>query len=608
MTSVDELYTCLINWSNSYYNSGIALVSDDEFDRVQRLYETKSGKKFEYLGKSNNNRVRLPCWMGSLAKCKDNHALGLFVKRTSAKDFIITEKIDGVSLLVEVKNKKIRLYTRGDGEVGSDVTHIKDYINLPKITDNIIVRGELVLKRKYYDEILESTENPRNIVSGLVNAKSIDEKRLRYLEFIAYAMPGAELSPKAALTTLFVKYGFSTPVQFELNVKDITVEKLSKILADHNPEYEIDGLVVAENAVRIEQSGEDPKYTIAFKKNKDPVKTRVIRVEWQTSRYGVLCPKVIIEPVTIDDVKISQATAFNAKFIVDNKIGAGTEILIVRSGDVIPHIVEVVKSTQAQLPDCEYEWKDEYQIKAVEASEEQLSTQLVYFMKILDAKGIAEGVIRKMLDIGLNSVDKILFVNEKTLLKCDGIQERSAEKILQSLQVAQSNIDVVKFLLGTSLFQSLGEKKMTTIYRQLKDNIIDCLQGKSEVDEKQWANDLESVGIKLGSSVFIEGIKKVLELKGVKRAMELAIKNSIAKVESVESKVASSGKSFVFSGYRNKELKDKLEGMGHKVVESVSKTTTAVVVQDVDSTSSKVEKARELGVKVITEKDILKYL
>lgn len=605
MTSVDELYTCLINWSNSYYNSGIALVSDDEFDRVQRLYETKSGKKFEYLGKSNNNRVKLPCWMGSLAKCKDDHALGLFVKRTNSKSFIVSEKIDGVSLLYEVKNKKLRLYTRGDGEVGSDVTHIKDYIKCPKVSEDIVVRGELVLKRKYYKEILDTSENPRNIVSGLVNAKTIDEKRLKYLEFIAYAMPGTSLTPKEVLTTLFVKYGFSTPVQFEIGVKDVTVEKLAKILTDHTPEYEIDGLVVAENAVRTEEPGEDPKYTVAFKKNKDPVPTKVKTVEWQTSRYGVLCPKVIIEPVVIDDVKISQATAFNAKFIVDNKIGPGSEILIVRSGDVIPHIVEVVKGTGAKMPDCDYEWKDEYQIKVPTESDEQILNRLTYFLKILDAKGIAEGVMKKMMAAGIDTVDKILFVNKKTLLNCDGVQDRSAEKILQSLQVAQSNCDVVKFLLGTSLFQSLGEKKMTTIYKKLKPEIIACLKGESEIDEKQWIRDMDDVGIKLGSSVFIEGFEKVLELEGVEKTKALAIKNS---QQQVEVEVKSSGKSFVFSGYRNKELKAQLEAMGHRVTESVSKTTTAVVVEDVNSSSSKVEKAKELGVKVITEKEIKNYI
>ena len=605
MSQVDEIYSLLVKYSNSYYNSGVSLISDEEFDRLQKLYEQKSGKSFQYLGKSNNNRAKLPCWMGSLAKCKDDHALGLFLKRTEAKKFIVSEKVDGVSLLFYRQNGTTKLYTRGDGLIGSDISHLEPYLKFPKINEDILVRGELVLKKENY-KFLDDTEIPRNFVSGLINSKTIEPKNLQLLDFIAYSIPNSNLKPSQIFKLLFSTLGFQIPKIFEISKDCVTHKYLCELLKSHISDYEIDGLVVSEDASRTEEVGEDPKFTIAFKIDKEPVKTIVKEVIWQSCRFGLLYPKVTFNTVKIDDVNISNATAFHAKYIKDNNIGPGAEIKIIRSGDVIPKIVEVTKPTQPQFPTIPFEWVDDIHIKASQENSEQIINKFVYFMDILGAKGVKDGVIAKMLYSGLNTFDKILFATKKELLTCDGVAEKLCEKISQSLQIAQSNLDLVKLLVGTSLFKSLGEKKMSQIVKRLKPQIINVINRVDEIDEKTWTTELEKDGIKAGSEVFIQGINSFLNLNGIERCLELALTNSQNKVQKENVKL--SGKTFVFSGYRNKELESKLEESGHKIGSTVSKTTTAVVVNDKNSSSSKSDKAKDLGIPVILENELKKYL
>ena len=187
--SKSSLYDYLVKISDDYYLSNDSTISDQEFDYYVSYYESKFNDKFTYIGKSVNNRIPLPCYMGSLNKCKDNHSLNLFKTRCidhlESNEFIITDKIDGLSLLIDFPNKKI--YTRGDGSIGSDVSFLFKYLKgIPRVY-KYIVRGEVVILKEDYDVLDKyNFKNPRNAVAGIINSKEVCVELYKSLTFIAY--------------------------------------------------------------------------------------------------------------------------------------------------------------------------------------------------------------------------------------------------------------------------------------------------------------------------------------------------------------------------------------------------------------------------------------
>ncbi|NBP58034.1 hypothetical protein EBU71_16145 [bacterium] len=187
---------------------------------------------------------------------------------------------------------------------------------------------------------------------------------------------------------------FEIPEIKVIDKSKATVDYLSGILSTLKQEYdyEIDGLVLADNSYHKENVGENPKYTVAFKHNIETTTATVVDVLWEASRYGLLKPRIQIEPVDLNGVKITYLTGFHGQYIKENKIGKNTVLQICRSGDVIPHILSVVKSTEAKFPPKEeYEWTDSVDIRTKLNTDDNLSVKMAYFLGICGAKGVKEG-------------------------------------------------------------------------------------------------------------------------------------------------------------------------------------------------------------------------
>jgi len=614
--SLEDKYAYLVKCSNAYYETGNSIISDSQFDQYVSEYEKESKKTFKYLGKSNNKKCILPVWMGSLDKVKTSDRLTNFLSKYVKDSIIYSEKLDGCSMLYysDTNKNSIRLATRGDGTYGSDVTHLLPYIKCPKIkNETIIIRGEIIMKKdifnKYYSD---RCPNARNFVSGLINSKTLDTEALQRCSFVAYCIPSIKYNPLQTFLELS-KLGFDVPIYGKIDKKSCTIDYLSSLLdtTRNNSNYEMDGLVLSDNLYHSEKEKEDPKYTIAFKKNNEGVPATVVDVLWEETRYGLLKPRVQVKPVTYGGVVMTYFSGYNAKYIVDNKIGPGTILNVCRSGDVIPDILGVIQSTQAKLPSIEYEWTESVDIRVKEKSINS-AQQIAYFFTICGAKGLKEATIQKCIDIGLNTVELILNSTIQQLLKADGIKDKTAEKILEQLTIVKLNCTLPNILTGTCIFEGFGEKKLQKCIEALPDIYPIIFKNKSftSSDESNWEILLNNVGIKTQASTFITQFKLFLKSEWKLFCNKFCIKKE-PQNNIVNNNVDSSKKCnfiIVFTDIRDNEFKLKLESLGATVSDSVTKNTTHLIVKDKNALTTKMKKAKEYNVPFYTLDEMKKLV
>jgi len=612
--SVTEQYAYLVKCSNAYYETGNSLIDDNIFDQYVKEYESKSSTTFQYLGKSTNKKSTLPVYMGSLDKCYTNKELSLFIQKSN-KDLICSIKLDGCSMLIytDEKSKQLKLATRGDGTIGSDVSHLLSYIKIPNT--KYIVRGEIIMKRSVFEEYYsKENKNARNFVSGLINSKTINKEALGRCDFLAYSLPAESFTPQETFTILQTE-GFITPFLAKIDKKDCTEDYLSKLLMNTKvkSDYEMDGLVISDNQFHKEIKGKNPTYTIAFKKNANSVEATVDDVLWEESRYGLLKPRIKIQPIEWGGVTITYASGKHAKFIVDNNIGPNTIVSICRSGDVIPDITGVIKATTAKLPaEDSYEWTESVDIRSKEKATNS-SLQLTHFLTVCGSKGLKEATIQKCIDSGIQTIDELLCVTKTQLLQIDGIKDKSADKIIEQLSLVKSNITLGKIIEGSCIFENFGEKKLSKIIDAIPELLEIVLSTKNDtiindVSKKLWMEKLNEIGIKTQAETFIKYFELFLVQWKPFCKKYLSIgnnnDNNNSKNKKEEEKVsvvnAKCNWKIVFTGFRNATLKFLLESLGANVGDTINKQTTHLVVKDKDSNSSKVDKAKSLGVKIYT--------
>ena len=449
---IDILHNLKTELDDLYHNTGESYVDDHTYDLLTDILTKRDPTFTPPVGstiRTGSNRVEIPFWLGSLDKVtpEEPDVLTRWKKSNSSASYIISEKLDGVSCLLVSSNHKISLYTRGDGVVGADISYLLPYFkSIPKKIKDISVRGELIIKKStFIEKYLRTGEksstknykNPRNMVASLVGAKT-SRGGLEDVDFIAYEIVGNETmpSPQDQLKTLKT-IGFTTAKYKKLN--DVTVDNLSKLLLEfkEDSQYEIDGIVVAANQPYDRNISGNPDYMIAFKMLLgDAIReTKVTKIEWNVSKWGQLKPVVILEPVELSGVTINRATAYHGKYIYDNKLGPGAIVKITRSKEVIPHIVDVVKSAEkAQMPE-KYIWdKNKVNIISTDSNENIMCIKLIssFFAK-LGIKHVSEATVTKMYDNGIDNLLKILDASKETLVKVPGIQERSAERIYTNI-------------------------------------------------------------------------------------------------------------------------------------------------------------------------------
>ena len=600
-------------------------INDCQYDEMIEMVNLNSK---EVGSLPHHKKYELPIFMGSLDKIKNEIDYKNWVKKNN-NSLVITEKLDGISALICINNKNdIKICTRGNGKIGCDISHLFKYLNLNKPIDNTIkyfdeqfplyIRGELIMKKN--DDI-----NLRNIVSGLVHTKEITEEvkeKLKNVDLVAYRLYNKNIDYITQLYTL-KQIGYNIPNCVVLN-KDISYNTIQEHLLSfaQNSNYQIDGIVVTNNKLsNIDPIDKNPEHSIAIKNTSVSKQTKVIEIEWNISKHGVYKPRIKIQPININGVTIEWVTGFNAKYINDNNIGKDTLLEVERSGDVIPNIKNVIKSTKAELPNGNWKWnKTRVDIVIEEENNDESFRQicnemeikkLLTFFQELECPHLGPKTIEILYNNGYKTVIDILNLTKQDLLNINKFKDKSSENVLSGIQVAKDflsnindkNLHILMYASGSFGF-GFGSKKIKLIL-DVYPNII---KEYDDENREEWIQNVKSVkGISEQAENFVDNINKY---KNFIKTLNLYIKttNNLKQKDRENKETKDKVKeNIVLTGFRDKNLKQILENNGHIVNDNVTKETTIVVYND-DDNSSKCQKAKKMGIKLVQKNNILSIL
>jgi len=618
--------------SNKYYNENLSLISDQLFDLVKEYYEKEFNIKYNKIGapiksKLTNSKVKLPFWMGSLDKIKPSMStFNKWIKDYNGP-YVISYKLDGISALLYKSNGKVYMYTRGDGIEGTDISHcIKDIgINISKLVEGDAIRGELIMTKNNFKKISEDMSNARNAVSGIILTKKPNPDMLKLIDFVAYWVLSPQLKSSEQLKYIEKKEFIPRTVDYWIKDK-ITTNELSDFLIKGRKEhkYEIDGIVVIDDSkLYLLENGSNPSYGFAFKQllNDQIAESTVIDVIWEISKDKYIKPKIKINTIELLGSEITYATAFNAKFIVDNVIGPGAVVKIVKSGDVIPKIEEVLKpadSKKPKMPTINYVWNEtKVDILADKIDDEIMNKIIVkklsYFFSTLNIKWMAEATIEKFVDNGYDDLWKILSADKTKLKDIEGLGSTIIDKLYSSIEDGLKNRKIEEIMSASQIFgRGIGIKKFKLILDDYP-NIIDIYKDKGKDHIKNLINSINGFDNKTTSKIidnmddFIVYLNKFLKIKPNLLSNKLNNKNlsdnNNIEINTKYKLSKYSGKTIVFTGFRDKEIEEQLEKLGSKINNSISKNTDILIAADPNEKSNKVIKAKELEIKLISKEE-----
>ena len=592
---------------HSYDDSKIVSLTDNEYDIVKEFLEKKNpkNKALKEVGAPiEKNKVELPVNMPSMDKIKpDSNALSNWQLKYTGP-YVLSCKLDGVSGLYYSMDGKRKLYTRGNGKVGQDISHLLKDIAIPDVKD-VIVRGEFIIKRNVFESKYKGTfANPRNLVAGIINRKSKDSKS-KDVDFIAYEVIEPVQKPSSQMASI-ESMGFKT-VKNE-NKNTVSNNYLSDVLMDWrtNYEYEIDGIIVSDDNVHPRVEG-NPDHSFAFKMvmSDQVTEAKVVDVLWKPSKDGYLKPRVRIEPVHIGGVKIEYATGFNGNFVETNKIGIGAVVQLIRSGDVIPHIKGITTPAEkAKMPDVEYSWTETH-VDIIMANKDQdpevLSKNITLFFTSLGVDGLSIGNVKKIIKAGYNTICKFLEMSEEDFLKIDGFKEKMAKKLKENIASSIEKATLLKIMAASGKFgRGIGERKI----RPIMDAYPDILsRNETNAEKIEMLKGITGIG-KENSKLFVENISEFLEFM---RQCKLTHKYDEKEDDTPKINVNEShplfNKKIVMTKIRDKEIIEKLASYGASLVDSVKKDVFVVITKDKEDTSSKLEKARTMNISIMTPEE-----
>lgn len=652
--------------ADSYYND-TPITTDETFDILQHIYEVKF-KKYNKVGappRREAKKVLLPEYMGSLSKVTEENQLSIWLKKwkspstsPSPINIISMEKLDGVSALYVKKGETINLYKHGHGTTGSDITHLLKHISIPTIKEtNCIVRGELMVKNKTYtDKYSNVFKNTRGMVTGLTNplTKVPDADKLKDVDFVAYKL--SENIEQSSQLNKLEKMGFMIPKWDTVSIEDVNMDMLKILLQKtrNKSAYNLDGLVLAiDQYVQFPQDS-DPKHIVAYKTQGQVVVVEVKRVEWNISKHGLYKPKVYFNKVDCGGAQIECATGHNARFVIDNGIATGSKITISRSGDTIPKIEGVVVRVDVfdkgdMPPEGTFEWKmnkkgekielmmknidnknvgdttDEEEDKEYDEDNNRSNQQVhkmnikkIYsFFKTLDAKQLGEKTISKLYDSGYNTLKKLFNARVDDMIEFKGFQEAGASKLVQNIKTAITTSPLYSIMAASGCFGSgIGQKKL----KKIVDKHPDILQ---LIDNGMSDDELETLikgvgGFNETAGQFVNGVVAFMQFLKDHEEIKLNLNidgnvkmNSYVDetdTDKVDTANIFKGKTFVYTGFTNKDWDKIIERFGGTRADNITKNTSILVIKDrsKDNPSVKEKRAIKDGICILSKDEFEK--
>ena len=672
---IDDLELLLTQAADAYYNTDRQLISDNSFDVLLDLLRARAPKSkvLKQLraplppAASGAVKVKLPYHLGSMDKVKPGErALANWLSKYQGP-YVISEKLDGLSSLLILKvtpttddtgmgagqeTLEQKFYKHGDEGESEEIGHMLGFIRAtpndpagraalireikranPE-TQTLAVRGEIIIKKSVFaGKYSKDYPKARSLISGMVN--SLPEKyntqevrqKARDLDFVAYTI----LDPPSGLKQsdqfrLLEQCGFLTARHMSIPAGGLTEDRLKELLLEYKAasEYEIDGIIVNDDleAHTYPKSG-NPKYAVAFKMRLEEqmATTTVEFVEYNITKNGLLKPRVKFTPIVIGGDSINYATGFNAKFIRDNNLGPGAQIHVIKSGDVIPYILDVLKPAangRWQEPDIPYDWVEggiDIRPRNLADAPEMINRVLLHFFDTLGVDGLKAGTLDKLINAGFNSVNLILALHPESLLVIPGFQVKSAQKLVNNIRVGvlekEHRLSVI--MTAANLWPGFGVKRFELVCSAVAHQRL-LGQQKPDITKTELVA-IDGFSDKTAEA-FLEGLPKFREwlaehpklqiINPIVTAQEKATQQQLV----MEQQATATGllaelrnKKVVFTGFRDAGLEAKLGIYGITVQSGVNKTTNLVVASNPGEASSKLEKARELGIRIMSADD-----
>ena len=634
----------LKKWAKAYYIDNNPLVTDEVYDKL--YHEVKEYEKLhpkEIDSSSPTQRVGAPLKDGfkkakhlspmwSMEDVFSKEELIEWIERINrlakVDRYYVEPKFDGASLnLIYENGKLVKAITRGDGIEGEDVTNNAKTINSIPLTikekNPIEIRGEVLMKYSEFEKInqerlqnnQEPFANPRNAAAGSLRQLDPAIVAKRNLIFMPWGVGVNSLNFKylSDLQEYIYNLGFKKPPVREVCTTTQEIEKVYNKLIELRPTLDImlDGMVIKVDSLELQKilgyTQKAPRWQVAYKFPAIEKQTKIKDVALQVGRTGVVTPVAILEPVNIEGVVVERATLNNFDFIEKLGVKIKDTVTIIRSGDVIPKIIKVLKEYRdgseieikrpTKCPECNSHLLDEGAlIKCQNLScPARVVNSIIYFASkgCMDIEGLGKKIVELFYQKGLlKDIEDIYTLKDKKeqILSLEGFKEKKVNNLLEAIENSK-NIDCWRFIkaLGIEHIGEVAAKKLCKTYKAkflelTKDELI-AIEGFGE----EMANSYID---------FIEVNKdKILHL------LKYITINYPKEQESKESPF--SGKTVVLTGTMDKprsKIKEILEELGAKVTSSVSKKTDFVIYGE--DAGSKLAKAKELKVKTLYYKDL----
>ena len=682
------LYKCLSmvvnDVDNMYYNDGISPWSDIQYDCFIECLKSESecvgiveeGKVGAQVNKGRNTSVavKLPYFMASMNKYKTISEINNWCQKFRGP-YTVTAKLDGVSAMYY----KGKLYTRGNGITGRNISYLIPFLKQNKSMSQALdadyefgLRGELIIRKSIFTEKYRATfANSRNLVCGLLNRvySKENEDFYRHIDFVVYDV--YHYNPLQFCNKIkIIKDSGCSIVQYKDKISSIALNDLNLldyILKKWKTEYdyEIDGIIVTNNKPCIHSNSSNPDFAFAYKNNILGVEMKeavVDQVLWNVSKDNYLKPKIkLAQKVQCDGSQVEYVTGFNAKYILQNNIKHGTVVKIGLSGNVIPHIFEIVSeddsmsasvwenlthpTTQKLLENIEldvssYCWnKNKVDLISTNSDnyESIVKKNMIFFQSFELKCGLQETTLLNLYNsLGIYKLQDVLTLSVEQWEQVDKVGTKKGEKIVNALKetldftMIHANHEeyFMKWLLGLQCFpRGFGKKKLDSHIQYIKrfcksnakfdfskiynsnyfETMTNIIVDKTEEFKTP---QVTSDSIVLFCQGFAEFIKSYNLIQSSVTNIELPTMELLLKIITENKSSGEGGASegakksikgnIVFSGVRDKEKEKYFISQDYEISDSVNSNTKLLIVKDKNAQTTKIKKAKNLGVEIVS--------
>ncbi len=648
---INELVDILNKYAYEYYVLDNPTVSDYDYDMLYRELETLEEETGITLAHSPTQRVGdtvikkfaevkheiLMQSLNDVFSFEEFEEYDEKVRKTLGEnyEYAVEYKIDGLSVSLEYENGMfVRGSTRGNGSVGEDITlNLKTIKSIPLKLNKpytLEVRGEVFMPKESFLKINEEREltgeplfaNPRNAAAGSLrqlDPKITEKRNLDIFVFNVQKIEGEEFETHTQSLEFLKELGFKINPATKICKSFKEVEDTINFFGEsrNNLKYDIDGVVIKVNNLKQREfmgsTVKAPRWAVAYKFPPEQKETVIENIEIQVGRTGVLTPNAVFKPVFCAGSLISRATLHNSDFVAQKDIRIGDHVIIQKAGDIIPAVVEVIKSKR-QGDEVSFEMPKNCPVcgsTVVRAEEEaayrctniecpaQLLRNIIHFAskEAMDIEGMGPAIVEQLLSEKLISgISDIYYVKYEDLIKLERFGEKSAENLINAIETSKKNgFSKLLFGLGIRHIGQKGAKQIAKKYKTM-ENLI-----SSSVEE---ISKIEDVGIVMAESV-VEFFSHQPNLDEIEKLKNAGVNMAVLEEEGASEKL--SGLTFVLTGtlegMTRSEAQALIEKNGGKVSSSVSKKTSYVVAGE--DAGSKLIKAQKLGVSIIDEKTMI---